>query len=390
MQPNQKTSCKLKVLVIALAMQIVPAYAQTYLNAAGIETSSEQDNINAIKPDNQEKADARLQETKAIFLERSSEAVSGNSRNQAVVFSATKVLGKIQISYLLNGKEFLFIYDAISFNKKQLNSIQLIPDSIEQNRKTGDDDTELSLLYNELDKDINQLAPLEAGILSSLDLLINMVPKDASFDNIDLQAAKEKGLIQPKAFTNICSQRGQVRIATYNSLFGSDYSSTRTVGNPASDCPGRCGTGCTQPLQENKRQYTSACFVHDLCTLRFGDNPVGDCSDEFVDAADGYLNAPNCAFYVIGRWESQYNWLCKGTTHTATVTLYSNHRFRDSYGRGGTWQLTANKIIRTYDGGAKYTGTLEATNMKATGTMISASGATGCFTDTYLTTSTTH
>ncbi|MGZ8182582.1 MAG: hypothetical protein ACXWT1_11515 [Methylobacter sp.] len=388
MQPSQKISWKLRVLVIALAMQIIPAYAQTYLNAEGIETSAGQDNINEIKPDNKEKADAQLQETKAVFLERSSEAVRGNSSNQAVIFSATKVSGKIQISFLLNGKEFLFIYDSISFNKKQLNSIQLNPDSIEQNRKTGDDDTGLTLLYKELDKDINQLAPLEAGILSSLDLLINMVPKDAPFDKIDLQAPKEKSLIQPLAFTNICSQRGKLRTATFDGFFGTDYTSTRTVGNPASGCLGRCGTGCTQPLQQKKRQYTSACFVHDLCVVKFGDNPLGDCADEFVAASDDYLNAPNCSFYVIGRWKSQYNWLCKGTTHTTTVTHYSNHRFIDSFGHHGAWELNANKIVRTYDGGTKYTGTIASTNMKTTGTMISYKEVRGCFTDTYLTTST--
>jgi hypothetical protein len=386
MHPSQKVSWKLRVLFIALTMQIVPAYAQSYLNAAGIETSADQDNINEIKPDNKEKADAQLPETKAVFLERSTDAVRGNSSNQAVIFSATKVSGKIQISFLLNGKEFLFIYDSISFNKKQLNSIQLIPDSIEHNSKTGDDDVDLTLLYKELDKDINQLSPLEAGILSSLDLLINMVPKDKAFDKIDLQAPKEKSLIQPKAFNTICSQRGKNRTATFDALFGADYTSTRTVGNPASGCFGRCGTGCTQPLQQKKRQYTDACFVHDLCTVKFGDNPLGDCADEFVDAADGYLNTPNCSFYVIGRWKSQYNWLCNGTTHTTTITYYSNHRFIDSFGHNGAWQLNANKIVRIYDGGTKYTGTIKATNMKTTGTMTSYSGVSGCFTDTYLTT----
>ncbi len=385
MQPSQKISWKLKVLVITLAMQIVPAYAQTFLNAAGIETSADQENINKVKTHNNEKGGARLQATNAVFLERSSEAVRGNSSNKAVIFSATNISGKIHVSFLLNGKEFLFIYDSISLTKKELNSIQLIPDSVGQATKTSDDDASLSVLYNELDKDINPLTPLEAGILSSLDLLINMIPKDEPFDKIDLQAAKGQGLVQPQAFTGICNQRGKVRTATYDGLFGTDYTSTRTVGNPASGCLGRCGTGCTQLLQEKKRQYTHACFVHDLCTIQFGDNPLGDCADEFATATDGYLNAPNCWFHVIGRWKSEYKWLCKGATHTTMVTHYSNHRFINSQGYGGVWQLGGGKIIRTYDGGAKYTGKIEATNMKTTGTMISSRGVKGCFTETYLT-----
>lgn len=385
MQPSQKISWKLKVLAITLAMQIVPAYAQTFLNAAGIETSANQDDINKIKPHNKEKADAKSPATNAVFLERSSEAVRGNSNNEAVIFSATNVSGKIHVSFLLNGKEFLFIYDSISLTKKELNSIQLIPDPVGQDTKTIDDNASLSVLYNGLEKDINPLAPLEEGILSSLDLLINMIPKDEPFDKIDLQAAKEQGLVEPQAFTDICSQRGKVRAATYDGLFGTDYTSTRIVGNPGSGCLGRCGAGCTQPLQEKKRQYTHACFVHDLCTIQFGDNPLGDCADEFATATDGYLNAPNCAFRVIGRWKSEYKWLCKGTTYTTMVTHYSNHRFINSQGYGGVWQLDAGKIIRTYDGGAKYTGSIEATNIKTTGTMISSRGVKGCFTETYLT-----
>lgn len=386
MQPNQKIAWKLRVLAIALAMQMVPAYAQTYLDAAGIETSANQDNINDIT-DNKEKAEAKAQKTIAVFLERSSEAVRGNSSNQAVLFSAAKLDAKIHISFLLNNKEFLFTYDSISFDNKQLNSLQLIPDSVGQNQKTIDDDGGLSLLYNELDKDLNQLAPLEAGILSSLDLLINMVPRDKPFDTIDLQAANQRGLVQSLAFTNICNQRGKPRSATYDSLFGSEYTSTRTVGDPASNCMGRCGTGCTQPLQDRKRQYTSACFVHDLCTLKFGDNPLGDCADEFADAADGYLNASNCSYYVIGQWQSQYQWRCKGNTRMTTVTFYASHRFKDSQGRGGVWQKKGNKMVRTYDAGAQYTGTIEDTNMKTTGTMVASRGTKGCFTDTYLTTS---
>ncbi|MDD5277122.1 MAG: hypothetical protein PHR16_13695 [Methylovulum sp.] len=384
MQSSQKISRKLGVWVIALVMQVVPAYAQTYLNAAGMETSAEQSDVTEIKPDNKAKVSATLPETGAIFLERSPESVRGSSSNQVVLFSAANVSGKIQVSFLLHGKEFLFVYEAISFNHKQLNSIQLIPDLIEQNRKTDDDDTELTLLYNGLDKEINQLAPLEAGILSSLDLLINMVPKNAPFDKLDLQAVK--GLVQPQAFTNVCSQRGKFQTGTFDSFFGTDYSSRRVVGNPGSSCLGRCGTGCTQPLQQKKRQYTSACFVHDLCTIKFGDNPVGDCADEFAAAADGYLNAPNCTYYVVGLWKTQYTWLCKGATYTSKVIHYSNHRFMNSEGYGGVWQVTGNKMVRTYDTGAKYTGTIDSKNLQTKGTMVSSYGVKGCFTENYATT----
>lgn len=303
------------------------------------------------------------------------------------MFSATKVSGKIHISYVLNGKEFLFVYEFISFKEKKLNSIQLIPDSIEQNKKTQDDDAILTLLYKELEKDINQLDSLEGGILSSLDLLINMVPKDEPFDKIDLQGAKKTGLIQPQAFFNICGQRGKARTGTFDGDDDAVYTRTREVGNPASACIGRCGKGCFQLTQQRKRQYTDECFVHDLCTGHFGEI-WGNCSDEFNAAIDGYYNAANCAFYVIGRWKLEFDWDCVGSPGAATVTHYSDHRFYTSTGSGGAWKLSGNKIIRTYDNGTKYTGTIEASNMKTKGTMISFNGRTGCYTDTYLTTST--
>lgn len=325
-------------------------------------------------------------ENHAVFLERSSQAVRGTSSNQEVMFSATRVSGKISISYILHGKEFRFVYKSISFKKKKLNSIQLIPDSIEQNKKTTDDENILTLLYKELEQDINQLYTLEGGILSSLDLLINMVPMDEPFDKIDLHGARKKGLIQPQAITGICGQLGKVRTGTFDGDDGTVYTHQRTVGDPADECFGRCGAVCIQAAQIKKRQYTHECFVHDLCAEFFGQN-LGNCLNEFTAAADGYINAPNCAFRVIGKWELAFDWYCNGVDAVVTLTLYSNHRFGSSKGYEGMWELNGNKIIRTYDGGTKYTGTIAATNMKTKGTMIGVKGETGCFTDTYLTTS---
>jgi len=360
--------------------------AQAYLDEAGIETSTP--TITEIKPEKKEKTDAKLaNENHAVFLERSSETARGTSSNQEITFLAAKVSGKIQISFILNGKQFLFVYEAISLREKKLNSIQLIPDLIAQNKKTKDDDAILILLYKELDKEINRLDPLEGGILSSLDLLINMVPLDESFDKIDLQGAKEKGLIQPEAFTTICGNRGRVRTGLFDGDDGTVYTRKRIVGNPASACIGRCGKGCFQPTQLSKRQYTDECFVHDLCTGHF-DTILGNCSDEFNAAIDGYNNALNCSFYVIGKWILDYDWDCDGVNGSVTLTLYSDYSWVSSGGFQGTWERNGDKIIRTYDNGTKYTGTIQASNMKTKGTILSHSGNTGCFTDTYLTTST--
>jgi hypothetical protein len=150
--------------------------------------------IAEIEPEIDElKNDVKLQTaSQAVFLERSSQIVKGTSSDQKVRFSATKVTGKVHISFVLNGKEFLFIYESISFKKKELISIQLIPDSIEKNKKTKVDETILTQLFKELIKVINQKNPLEVGIQSSLDFLLGMLPNDEPFDKIDLRAVKKK------------------------------------------------------------------------------------------------------------------------------------------------------------------------------------------------------
>lgn len=209
---------------------------------------------------------------------------------------------------------------------------------------------------------------------------------DEPFDTIDLHGAREKGLIQPQVITGICDQRGEVRTGTFDGDDGRVYTHQRTVGYPADECFGRCGAVCIQSAQIRKRQYTHECFVHDLCAEFFGQN-LGNCLNEFTAAVDGYSNARNCTFRVIGKWKLDYDWGCNGVDDIVTLTLNSNHRFVSSGGYQGMWELNGNKIIRTYDIGTKYTGTIAATNMKTKGTMIAFNGMTGCFTDTYLTTS---
>lgn len=322
---------------------------------------------------------------RAIFQERNDWVVQGTSLNGEVAFAVNKSSGEILISLQLNGKEFLFTYASVSLQAKQLDSLQLIPESAEQNRKTKADQLALNALYRQLLAQLNQLEPLENGLLTSVDYLLNMIPINATFNTIDFKKARAVSGIQPKAYTNICNQRGTAVTGSFDDLFKT-YTQTKIVGNPASACLGRCGVGCIQSEpQARKRQYTQQCFNHDLCVGHFG-STLGYCSDEFTAASDDYLNAPNCSFYVIGKWRQSFDWECNGAPVTVTIAHFADHRFTTTAGLTGIWSVTGNKIVRTYDNGIKNNGTIADTNMKISGSISNPQGRSGCFSDSYLTT----
>ena len=417
-----------KTWVITLALQMVPAYAQAYMDETGqetyrppIETHSPPDGTTEVKPEKKEKVGTvlkgkiRKSRKHAIFSERFPRSVRGTSSNKKVTFSATEDSGQIVVSFVLNRKEFRYVYDALDFKKKKmdLRSIELIPDSPEDNTKNKRDQALLALLTVEVRRDINRLYPLEYGILASLELLTGMFPQDEPVGKIDFheEEEEEEGEVgaaeqsyrkgekgkeirkhSPDEIIRLCSLRGSSRSGTFDSGKRKKrrvYRQSAIVGDPASECLGRCGIGCLQtvPSQARKRQYTQACFAHDLCVNHFG-QIGGKCANEFEGAQDDYLFAADCAFHVVGKWEVEFDWGCDGLAVDATtITYYLDYRFTSSAGVSGRWELNGDGIIRTYDYGTKYTGTIEASNMETRGTILSPNGSTGCFTDTYLTTS---
>lgn len=163
----------------------------------------------------------------AIFLDRTDQVIQGTSSNREVRFLANQSAGSILVSLQVNGKEFLFTYGSISFKTKQLDSLQLLPDSPEQNKKTKADQLALSALYRQLQPQLNQLSPLENGLLTSLDYLLNMIPINGSFSTINFKKAKAATLIQPQAFVNTCSQRGKAVSGSFDDLFKT-YTQTKS------------------------------------------------------------------------------------------------------------------------------------------------------------------
>jgi hypothetical protein len=91
--------------------------------------------------------------------------------------------------------------------------------------------------------------------------------------------------LQP--FTLICDSIGHRRNG-YFTFAQTLYRLLVRVGDPDSQCYGRCGPGCGKTSQ-----YTQECLNHDVCFAAVG-TIMGECADEFWAAAQGYLKAPNC------------------------------------------------------------------------------------------------
>ncbi len=322
-----------------------------------------------------------------LLISDTGQSISGTGENNKITFAAESLAGNIQVTFQLNGKIFLFTFSEVSLQKKVLDSLQLKTDNPVENKKTANDQQVLSGLYRQLMPRINRVKPLENALIGSLDYLLNMIPVNGTFTTIDFTPFREKSLVvNPQAFINTCNQRGSLVSGSFDDIFGKTYTQKKTVGNPASACLGRCGVGCVQSEpQSRKRQYTQQCYAHDLCTGFFG-TVLGQCSDEFAAASDDYLNAPNCSFYVVGKWRQSFDWECNGAPVAVTISHFASHRFNTSAGLTGTWTVTGNKIVRTYDNGIKNSGTIAETNMKITGNLTDSQGRSGCFTDSYLTT----
>jgi hypothetical protein len=88
----------------------------------------------------------------------------------------------------------------------------------------------------------------------------------------------------------ICDRIGHMQPARFTA-FERKFRMLAKVGYGA--CVGRCGAGCGGEERRNG-VYTQECLNHDACSYTTNEN-MGDCEDEFWQAADGYLNAPDCA-----------------------------------------------------------------------------------------------
>jgi len=194
----------------------------------------------------------------------------------------------------------------------------------------------LSLLYNMLQGHLDQNLLIDEKLNRFIGYLIDFHPVNEYFHNAPIIKGKEEGtrkeLIKPFKYNSICNQMGETIQGVYiiedkfvkkyggetgcgiytdefdslivekNTGTGGGYRCTaeKMVGPPDSDkCFGRCGSNCGFAFFAiSQHTFTQECFNHDLCALATGlkDIPslLGPCWNEFLDASDGYINAPSC------------------------------------------------------------------------------------------------
>jgi hypothetical protein len=82
---------------------------------------------------------------------------------------------------------------------------------------------------------------------------------------------------------------------------------------------------------------------------------------------------------VVGTWSLNYDWSCNGNDGTVTKYIYGDGTWEDSEGYSGTWTQVGNQVTIVYTSGTTYTGTINAAATYMSGTMVSYTGATGCW-----------
>ena len=101
----------------------------------------------------------------------------------------------------------------------------------------------------------------------------------------------EKASLEPgqagRSYRSICRYIGKRRTA-YFTVQGKKRRKRLRVGRKSSGCYGRCGQQCS-----GLQRYTQECLNHDACAYDQGEN-LGECSQEFWNASDGFFGAPEC------------------------------------------------------------------------------------------------
>lgn len=75
------------------------------------------------------------------------------------------------------------------------------------------------------------------------------------------------------------------------------------------------------------------------------------------------------------------DWGCDGSSDSTTaLQFHRDGTFADDQGGTGVWSLNGRNVVLTYDVGTAYTGVTHRDVMKrASGTMVSDTGETGCW-----------
>jgi hypothetical protein len=211
--------------------------------------------------------------------------------------------------------------------------------------KSREDSERLAALYRRLIQDFDHRRSNVRVLLRFTAYLVEVFPENTGFGGLVRDPAS---MPAPQAATPLCDNRGVLTQGQYSPRLNPFDLETEfaIVGDPVSDCLGRCGIACLQfesggQFLTPARAYTQGCFDHDLCAGFTGDS-LGNCTDEFLIASDDYLLGPNCDADITGTWEviAYRNENQIQEISRATVVFFADGTLSVVNGATGTWRRT--------------------------------------------------
>lgn len=288
----------------------------------------------------------------------------------------------------VNDKSFV-----LRLYRGKIQELDIVPLSQDaQKLKNSKDSKQLASLYQRLIRDFDHTENNTRVLLRFIEYLVEFFPENAEFGGLVRDSAP---MATPLAATPLCDNRGVLTLGQYSprlNPFDLD-SEFAIVGDPVSDCLGRCGIACLQfesggQFLTPARAYTQGCLDHDLCAVFTGD-ALGNCTDEFLIASDDYLLGPNCASDITGTWEviAYRNENQIQQINRATVIFFEDGTLSVVNGTTGTWSRTFN-YIEFSAAGLTFLAYGSATDMVLEGRMDEGGTSVGYWTGVHLTTST--
>jgi len=270
--------------------------------------------------------------------------LGGRYQSLKVGFSATVDAGGTTVAEIAaNGKVF-----AVRLRGGRIEALDILPSRPGARKlKTVDDAETLAAFRRQLAGDFDPTRPEVQILLRFAAYLVEFFPVDEEFDGITRDA------VAPAAATPLCANRGQLTRAEYSPYLNPFDTVTEfaIVGDPVSDCLGRCGIACLQfeyggQFLTPARAYTQGCFDHDLCAGFTGDS-LGNCTDEFLIASDDYLLGTNCAADITGTWEvlAYRNEAQAQQVTRVTVEFLDDGTLNVVGGGTGTWSTSGNHFV---------------------------------------------
>ncbi len=321
------------------------------------------------------------QNTRISLTERTGQIIRGNYLGSPVRFvSFKRDNGGVIVSLGLRQKSITAQYTGGGIADIQIEELSISATDPVLKKLTQEDHDLLLVLYLELESILSNNIEVEAKLLITIDFLVNFLPVGAEFDRITWPRERGRKRETEQIYKEICDERGNLYPYIYTDFF-QIVDGEETVGDPASSCKGRCGRGCFQTTQREKRQYTEECFNHDFCTEEFPSflGFEAPCNDEFRAAVDGYFNAPSCEHDPIGTWRLGIDWSCLGIFDVIRLVVFEDNKLIwGSSPELGTWSIDVDSIAGMREE-IDYEGVIHKSDQIMQGTMTDDTGKAGCW-----------